>query len=122
MLFDQNHNNLLTIGGAGEGKQHLKPNGQHPNKAEVKSNIDLPAYCEPPNPCPVGYKGDDCDPRPYKEFTAQYSKKFQSKQNCMCDSDHNECNNDSNDIQSLLNIKFNVNFLLKSNNLNEFLI
>jgi hypothetical protein len=44
-------------GGAGEGKQHLKPNGEQKNKQEVKSDAALPAYCEPPNPCPKGYTG-----------------------------------------------------------------
>jgi hypothetical protein len=78
-------------GGAGEGDQHLKPNGLVKNKEEVKSDEDLPAYCDPPNPCPVGYKGDDCDKRPYYEFTADYSKYYQEQQNCMCDDDHNDC-------------------------------
>jgi hypothetical protein len=79
-------------GGAGEGKQHLQPDGHMPNKEEVKSDEDLPAYCDPPNPCPVGYEGEDCDKRPYEEYTAEYSKNYQEQQNCMCDDDHNECN------------------------------
>jgi len=78
-------------GGAGEGKQHLQPDGSIPNRDEVKSDEDLPAYCDPPNPCPVGYSGDDCDARPYEEFTAEFSKNYQEHQNCMCDDDHNEC-------------------------------
>jgi len=78
-------------GGAGEGNQHLHPEGDVANKAEVKSDEDLPAYCDPPNPCPVGYTGDDCDKRPFHEFTAEFSKIYQEKQNCMCDDDHNDC-------------------------------
>jgi len=78
-------------GGAGEGKQHLTPDGHMTNKDEVKSDEDLPAYCHPPNPCPVDYKGDDCDSRPYEEFTSEYSKRYQEQQNCMCDDDHNDC-------------------------------
>jgi hypothetical protein len=78
-------------GGAGEGNQHLHPEGDVGNKAEVKSDEDLPAYCDPPNPCPVGYTGDDCDKRPFQEFTAEFSKIYQEKQNCMCDDDHNDC-------------------------------
>jgi len=78
-------------GGAGEGKQHLQPDGSVHNKEEVKSDEDLPAYCDPPNPCPVGYPGEDCDMRPYEEYTAEFSKNYQEQQNCMCDDDHNEC-------------------------------
>ena len=68
-------------GGAGEGKQHLQPDGRLSNKDEVKTDEDLPAYCHPPNPCPVGYNGEDCDRRPYEEFTAEYSKNYQEQQN-----------------------------------------
>ena len=78
-------------GGAGEGKQHLHPDGAINNKEEVKSDEDLPAYCDPPNPSPLGYKGEDCEKRPYYEFTAEYSKFYQEQQNCMCDDDHNDC-------------------------------
>lgn len=92
----ESHSSLVAghqyvSGGAGEGKQHLQPDGAMPNKEEVKSDEDLPAYCDPPNPCPVGYSGEDCDPRPYSEYTAEYSKAYQEQQNCMCDDDHNEC-------------------------------
>lgn len=69
----------------------MQPDGTIPNKEEVKSDEDLPAYCDPPNPCPVGYNGEDCDPRPFSEYTAEYSKFYQEQQNCMCDDDHNEC-------------------------------
>lgn len=81
-------------GGAGEGKQHLQPDGSIPNTEEIKTDEDLPAYCDPPNPCPVGYKGEgeDCDLRTkFSDYTAEYSKNYQEQQNCMCDDDHNEC-------------------------------
>lgn len=92
----ESHSSLVSgfqyvSGGAGEGKQHLTPDGHMSNKDEVKSDEDLPAYCHPPNPCPVGYIGEDCDSRPHEEFTSEYSKRYQEQQNCMCDSDHNEC-------------------------------
>lgn len=92
----ESHSTLLAghqyvSGGAGEGKQHLRPDGKLDNKYETKSDEDLPAYCDPPNPCPINEIGDDCDPRPYNEFTADFSKKYQDQQNCMCDEDHNEC-------------------------------
>ncbi len=79
-------------GGAGEGKQHLHPDGSVLNIQEIKTDEDLPAYCEPPNPCPIGYEGEECDSRPYAEFTAEYSKNYQENQDCMCDDDHNQCN------------------------------
>ncbi|CAF0798787.1 unnamed protein product [Brachionus calyciflorus] len=92
----ESHSSLVgghqyVSGGAGEGKQHLSPDGKISNKEEIKSDEDLPAYCDPPNPCPIGYTGEDCDPRPFTEFTAEYSKNYQEQQSCMCDEDHNEC-------------------------------
>ena len=42
-------------GGAGEGKQYLNPEGTIPNPHQVKSDSILPAYCDPPNPCPEGF-------------------------------------------------------------------
>lgn len=44
-------------GGAGEGWQLLKPDGSIPNFSVIKSDTILPAYCDPPNPCPLGYSG-----------------------------------------------------------------
>jgi Neuroendocrine protein 7B2 precursor (Secretogranin V) len=39
--------NQYVSGGAGEGPHRVKP--------AVKTDASLPAYCNPPNPCPVGY-------------------------------------------------------------------
>jgi len=78
-------------GGAGEGRQHLSPNGEIPNRPEVKTDEELPAYCDPPNPCPLGFEADDCDASPMSTFTASYSRLYQSVQNCRCDNDHDEC-------------------------------
>lgn len=47
----------FMAGGAGEGKQRLKPDGSVRNQQQVKTDATLPAYCNPPNPCPVGYSG-----------------------------------------------------------------
>lgn len=59
------HNNIFMIfvglGGAGEGRQHLSPSGDIPNKPEVKTDEELPSYCAPPNPCPLGYEGNKSD-------------------------------------------------------------
>lgn len=101
----ETHSSLIAghqyvSGGAGEGKQHLQPDGTVDNKEEIKSDEDLPAYCDPPNPCPVGYQGDDCDLRPYTDFTAEFSKSYQEQQNCMCDDDHNDCQHHQKSAQS----------------------
>lgn len=48
---------IWCIGGAGEGKQRLKPDGTVQNQKQVKTDAALPAYCNPPNPCPEGYSG-----------------------------------------------------------------
>ncbi|KAH6919898.1 hypothetical protein HPB50_029114 [Hyalomma asiaticum] len=44
-----------TMSGAGEGFQRLKPDGIAKNVQVVKTDAVLPAYCNPPNPCPKGY-------------------------------------------------------------------
>lgn len=48
---------VCLAGGAGEGKQHLRPDGAIKNQHQVKTDAALPAYCTPPNPCPNGYTG-----------------------------------------------------------------
>jgi hypothetical protein len=45
-------------GGAGEGSQRLKPDGSVSNVQVIKTDAVLPAYCNPPNPCPLGYSGE----------------------------------------------------------------
>lgn len=82
-------------GGAGEGEQNLHPDGSQPNKNGVMSDEKLLAYCNPPNPCPAGYKGpiDECDQTPVDGFSAKFSKEYQESQDCMCDEDHNDCSN-----------------------------
>lgn len=90
-------------GGAGEGDQHLKPDGSIPNVQVIKSDSVLPAYCNPPNPCPNGYTVEDgC----LEEFdnSATFSKEYQSSQECMCDSEHMfNCpgNTDENELETL---------------------
>jgi hypothetical protein len=74
-------------GGAGEGDQRLHSDESFEHREEVKSDSVLPAYCEPPNPCPVGYSGaDGC----LEEFdnTAEFSRNYQAQQQCLCDQEH----------------------------------
>ncbi|XP_074601377.1 secretogranin_V domain-containing protein 7B2 isoform X1 [Brevipalpus obovatus] len=90
-------------GGAGEGKQLLKPDGSVQNFAVIKSDTILPAYCDPPNPCPIGYTAEDgC----LEDFvnSADFSRDYQSSQKCMCDREHMfDCpgNNDDNQLDTL---------------------
>merc|ERR1711872_483738 len=60
--------------------------GNSPMNDRTKSSL-LPAYCDPPNPCPKGYtKQDGC----IEEFEnkAEFSRVYQSSQSCMCDTEH----------------------------------
>merc|ERR1719219_3288251 len=53
------------------------------------SGAVLPAYCDPPNPCPIGYTTKDgCISLEDFENTSEFSREFQSRQNCLCDSEH----------------------------------
>lgn len=50
--------NQYVTGGAGEGEERLQPLGtMQSHHRLVKTDASLPAYCKPPNPCPVGYTG-----------------------------------------------------------------
>jgi hypothetical protein len=73
---------LFLKGGAG-GSGGLNAKGQK-IPTEVKSDSVLPAYCNPPNPCPVGYTADDGCLEMF-ENTAAFSRAYQASQDCMCD-------------------------------------
>jgi hypothetical protein len=77
-------------GGAGEGSQRLHPDGQFEWREQVKTDSSLPAYCQPPNPCPRGYSNekDGCLDTEKFDNTADFSKKYQESQNCICDEEH----------------------------------
>jgi len=55
-------------------------------KTSTTENV-LPAYCNPPNPCPVGYTADDGCLEEF-ENTAAFSREYQAAQDCMCDTEH----------------------------------
>ncbi|XP_041987815.1 neuroendocrine protein 7B2 [Aricia agestis] len=74
-----------VTGGAGEGEQRL-PTGLL-NRQMVKTDAVLPAYCNPPNPCPVGYTEDQGCISDF-ENTAAFSREYQLAQRCMCDGEH----------------------------------
>jgi hypothetical protein len=74
-------------GGAGEGEQQLRPEDEFEHREQVKSDNVLPAYCEPPNPCPVGYTATDGCLEEF-ENSAEFSRNFQAQQQCLCDQEH----------------------------------
>lgn len=69
----------MMSGGGGEGPYVKTP--------QVKTDAKLPAYCNPPNPCPVGYSEDQGCINDF-ENTASFSREYQSAQECMCDTEH----------------------------------
>lgn len=74
-------------GGAGEGHQLLGPDGTFENVQVVKTDHAVPSYCDPPNPCPIGFTAEDgC----LEEFinSASFSREYQAKQQCSCDNEH----------------------------------
>jgi len=78
----------FITGGAGEGDQRLHSDESFAHREEVKSDNVLPAYCEPPNPCPVGYsEADGCVEEGF-DNTAEFSRNYQAQQRCLCDQEH----------------------------------
>lgn len=93
-------------------------NGNSESQQTGSKQDNLPAYCNPPNPCPIGYSGelfklyvflllkeynnlfflkveDGC----LEDFenTAAFSREYQARQDCMCDSEHMfDCTNPRN--------------------------
>lgn len=59
----------------------------------------LPAYCNPPNPCPLGYTAEDGCLEEF-ENTAAFSRDYQAVQDCMCDTEHMfECADSTQDSE-----------------------
>ncbi|XP_050298363.1 neuroendocrine protein 7B2 isoform X2 [Anthonomus grandis grandis] len=78
--------NQYISGGAGDGNQLLGP-GLKLSKQEIKTDASLPAYCNPPNPCPVGYNAEQGCLEEF-ENSAAFSRSYQALQDCMCDAEH----------------------------------
>ncbi|XP_055310132.1 neuroendocrine protein 7B2 isoform X3 [Sitodiplosis mosellana] len=71
---------IAVTGGQGEvGQQYFK--------LKPKTDASLPAYCNPPNPCPVGYSEEQGCINDF-ENTAAFSRDYQAAQECMCDGEH----------------------------------
>ena len=47
----------------------------------------LPSYCDPPNPCPIGYTTADGCLEDF-ENSSEFSRRYQATQKCICDSEH----------------------------------
>ncbi|KAL3083378.1 hypothetical protein niasHS_011180 [Heterodera schachtii] len=69
------------------GDQQLGPDGPFEHRQQVKSDNVLPAYCEPPNPCPFGYSEKDGCMEQF-DNTAEFSRSYQGQQQCLCDQEH----------------------------------
>lgn len=65
-------------GGTGGGKENPK---------QVKTDKVLPAYCNPPNPCPVGYTADDNCVEKF-ENSLDNNRRLLKQQDCPCDAEH----------------------------------
>lgn len=97
-------------GGAGEGLQLLGPDGTFENIQVIKSDHAAPSYCDPPNPCPIGYTAQDGCLERFAN-SASFSREYQAKQHCSCDNEHSlfncaagpgdkSLNNDNNDQEN----------------------
>lgn len=82
-IFGHKH----ITGGAGEGDQFLGEKNIFKHREQVKSDNVLPAYCEPPNPCPVGYTSEQGCIENF-ENSAEASRNYQAQQDCLCDQEH----------------------------------
>ncbi|XP_069116232.1 neuroendocrine protein 7B2-like [Argopecten irradians] len=78
-------------GGTGGGKENPK---------EVKTDKVLPAYCNPPNPCPIGYTAKDNCVETFSN-TPENNRNLMKQQDCPCDSEHMlSCPNDKSRINT----------------------
>ncbi|XP_059147994.1 neuroendocrine protein 7B2-like isoform X2 [Physella acuta] len=94
------YNDALYSGAHPRDQEHIEHSDLHgfqsvsggtaegaPNAKQVKTDKQLPAYCNPPNPCPVGKTAkDNC----VENFvnSAENNQKLLSEQDCPCDTEH----------------------------------
>ena len=53
----------------------------------LTTDLIITAYCDPPNPCPIGYTTADGCIEDF-ENSSEFSRGFQSRQKCICDTEH----------------------------------
>ena len=81
-------------GGADEGEQWLDSNPFPVHKLPKPKPNKLPAYCDPPNPCPIGMNPQeaaspcDLDIPDTKEFNQQWILDKMMSGECSCDREH----------------------------------
>ncbi|XP_029177051.1 uncharacterized protein LOC114945124 [Nylanderia fulva] len=105
------HSTLWSHHRINNNNNNNKGNDRHRIQAGLKGIKDektenpLPAYCTPPNPCPVGYTSENNCLTNF-ENTAAFSRDYQSAQDCMCDTEHMlECSNDAGNSNGLSNVQ-----------------
>lgn len=70
-----------------DGVWESEPMAKPQSRPRFKNEVTLPAYCNPPNPCPVGYT-EDQECQTDFENTSAFSRDYQAAQECMCDNEH----------------------------------
>jgi len=82
---------LKVAGGSDKGSMRFKPNGQGV-KAPQNAKVDnLPKYCDPPNPCPIGKNSNDgcqTDVQDTEEYNRNWILEKQQRGECPCDREH----------------------------------
>jgi hypothetical protein len=94
------YNDLLYGGAHPRDPEHIEHSDLHgfqsvsggtaegaPNNKQVKTDKPLPAYCNPPNPCPAGKQATENCVENF-ENTAENNQKLLSQQVCPCDTEH----------------------------------
>merc|ERR1719507_685400 len=91
-IYFGNHVDYNGISDYNGGQLDVSHQQQNQPQGSAKGHLQggvLPAYCDPPNPCPKGYTAEDgCIE--VEEFVneAEFSRNYQAAQSCMCDSEH----------------------------------
>jgi len=80
------HSSLFSNNLHNAEKPTVKPTIKPKANGDKPDNV-LPAYCNPPNPCPIGYTAEDGCLEEF-ENTAAFSREYQAAQDCMCDTEH----------------------------------
>ena len=85
---DLDYGQVMDHYASGQEDHHQPQKSQQGAAKRLKGGV-LPAYCDPPNPCPKGYTAEDgCIEMDQFENKAEFSRKYQAAQSCMCDSEH----------------------------------
>jgi len=71
-----------------EASKPVEPSAsESQDNSAFRTNTMLPAYCDPPNPCPIGYTTADGCIEDF-ENSSEFSRGYQSRQKCICDTEH----------------------------------